>query len=394
MILGETQRGSVAATRRESQLIVILDDDVNITDVLAEGLEREGRTVVTCNDLESAQIVVERLRPSHVISDIRLSGPFGFEGLDFIRFVRHHSPESRVLLMTGDAPEALQLEASERGAVGFLRKPFDIDDLDRAIDLLSCSALSSSAGDAPIIHMPLLDEILTNDSLRAFFQRIVYLPDGKESLGYESLARYDGNSLLRNPEVLFQYAMRKQRVEDIEMACVSRSLRVGARLAARGSLFLNIHPHVLSHSTKVRDILTGGCQQSGIPLDRIVLEITEQASLQAGPQLFENVERLRAVGVRFAFDDVGVAFSHLPFIAKLRPSFLKVSQEFGTAFEQDSTKLKLVGNLQSLARDFECELILEGIEDRSTAEMAARMGIKYGQGFLFGRPADPASFEV
>jgi EAL domain-containing protein (putative c-di-GMP-specific phosphodiesterase class I) len=69
-----------------------------------------------------------------------------------------------------------------------------------------------------------------------------------------------------------------------------------------------------------------------------------------------------------------------------------VSQEFGTGFERDSTKLKIVINLQSLASDFGCDLILEGIEDASTADAAARMGIKYGQGFLFGRPADPASF--
>lgn len=380
------------AAPRESQLVVILDDDVMITEALAEGLEREGRTVVTCNDLESAQLIVERLRPSHVVSDVRLSGPFGFEGLDFIRFVRQHSPETRVVLMTGDAPDALQLEASERGAVGFLQKPFDVAELDSALDLLSCSVLSSSAADAPIIRMPMLDEIITSDSLKTFFQPIVSLPDGKETLGFESLARYQDNSLLQNPEVLFQYATRKQRIEDLEMACVSRALRAGAHLTGSHILFLNIHPHVLSRGPQIREVLLRDCGSLGIPFDRIVLEITEQGSLHAGPQLFENVDELRAAGVRFAFDDLGVAYSHLPLIDKLHPSFLKISQEFGTTFERDSTKLKIVINIQSLAREFGCDLILEGVEDASTAEMAARLGIKYGQGFLFGRPADPASF--
>lgn len=382
---------SGVATPKESQLVIILDDDTVITEALAEGLEREGRTIITCNDLESAQMVVERLKPSHVISDVRLSGPFSFEGLDFIRFVRQHSPQTRVLLMTGDAPAELQLEASERGAVGFLQKPFDVADLDSAIDLLSCSALSSSAGEAAIIRMPLIDEIIGNDSLKAVFQPIVLLPDARGVLGFEALARYGGNSMLRNPDVLFQYAMRKQRIEDLEMACLVRSLLDGVQLSRRGFLFLNIHPHVLSNGSRVRELLRRECERLGIPLERIVLEITEQASLKASPQLFENAEQLRALGVRFAFDDVGVAYSHLPFIDRLRPSFLKISQEFGTAFERDSTKLKLVRNIQSLARDFGCEVILEGIEDTSTADMAARMGIRYGQGFLFGRPADAAS---
>jgi EAL domain-containing protein (putative c-di-GMP-specific phosphodiesterase class I)/ActR/RegA family two-component response regulator len=379
------------ATPLESQLVVILDDDVMITEALAEGLERPGRTVITCNDLESAQVIVERLKPSHVVSDVRLSGPFGFEGLDFIRFVLKCSPGTRVVLMTGDAPDALQLEASERGAVGFLRKPFDVADLDSAIDLLSCSVLSSSAADAAVIHMPLFDEIINNESLKAFFQPIVHLTEGHELLGFEALARYNGNSLLKNPEVLFQYATRKQRIEDLEMACVGRSLRAYARLGTPVSLFLNIHPHVLSHGPLIRKLLLRDCERLSIPLDRIVLEITEQGSLNPGPMLFENVDQLRALGVRFAFDDLGVAYSHLPLIDKLHPSFLKVSQEFGTTFERDSTKLKIVLNLQSLARDFGCELILEGIEDVSTADMAARLGIKYGQGFLLGRPSDPAS---
>lgn len=376
----------------ESQLIVILDDDELITEALAAGLERQGRTVITCNDLESAQVIVERLRPSHVISDVRLSGPFGYEGLDFIRFVRQHSSETRVVLMTGDAPDALQLEASERGAVGFLRKPFEVADLDAAIDLLACSVLSSAAADAPIIRMPLLDDILTSESLRPFFQPIVSLGEGRETIGFESLARYHDNSLLRNPEVLFEYATRKQRIEDLEIACVTRGLRAGAQLATRGLLFLNVHPQALSNGTRIREVVLRDCKALGIPPDRIVLEITEQGSLKAGFELFDNVEQLRAAGVRFAFDDLGVAYSHLPLIDKLRPSFLKISQEFGTSFERDSTKLKIVSNIQSLARDFGCELILEGIEDVATAEMAARMGIRYGQGYLFGRPADPASF--
>src|SRR5687768_14497129 len=109
----------------ESQLILLVDDDVTITEGLATALEREGRTIITCNDVESAQLIVARMHPSHIVSDVRLSGPFGFEGLDFIRYAKRHSPESRVILITGDAPEALQLEASERGAVGFLQKPFD-----------------------------------------------------------------------------------------------------------------------------------------------------------------------------------------------------------------------------------------------------------------------------
>jgi EAL domain-containing protein (putative c-di-GMP-specific phosphodiesterase class I) len=49
-------------------------------------------------------------------------------------------------------------------------------------------------------------------------------------------------------------------------------------------------------------------------------------------------------------------------------------------------------NLLSLANDFNCDLILEGIEDEATAMMAAHLGIPLGQGYFFARPADPSAF--
>jgi EAL domain-containing protein (putative c-di-GMP-specific phosphodiesterase class I)/ActR/RegA family two-component response regulator len=368
--------------------VLVLDDDVLITEALAAGLERDGRTVITCNDLESAQLVVERLNPSHIVTDVRLSGPFAFEGLEFIRYARRHSPESRTILMTGDAPEALQLEASERGAVAFLRKPFEVQELSSILDLLSSSALSSGAATDPIIRMPTLEEILGSNALKPLFQPIVELTGDHHAMGFESLARYRDNSLLRNPEVLFQYAERKQKLAELEFACVTQTLREGSQLSHSAALFMNIHPEVLVNGRELRELVVRDAKEYGVALDRIVLEITEQGSLSGHRTVFEEIDRIRDLGVRFAFDDVGVAYSHLPFIDKVRPSFLKISQHFGTAFEIDSTKLKIVTNLQSLARDFDCDLILEGIEHSSTAEVAAEMGIRYGQGFFFGRPAE------
>ena len=372
----------------ESQLVLLLDDDSTVTEGLAAGLEREGRTIITCNDLESAQLIVEKVKPSHIVSDVRLTGQFGFEGLEFIRYARKHSPESRIILMTGDPSEALQLEASERGAVAFLSKPFEVGQLDSILDLMAASALTASASATPLMRMPLLDEIVGSDSLAPFFQPVVELTKGNPIFGYEALARYRDNDLLRDPQVLFQYAIRKQRILDLELACVSQALRTGAELTRDKILFMNIHPEVLSHGRDLRERLVSETKRYGVDPQRIVLEITEQGSLKDDRSVFEEVERLRELGMRFALDDVGVAYSHLPFIDKLRPSFLKISQHFGTAFETDPTKLKIVSNLQSLARDFDCELILEGIEDIATAEIAALMGIRYGQGFLFRHPCE------
>ena len=374
----------------ESQLVVLVDGDHILTKKLASALERNRRTIITCNDVESAQIIIERVKPSHVVADIQVS--FVTEGLAFLDYMRQHSPETRVILVANDAPDALQLEAAERGAVAFLRKPFAITELDSILNMISCSALSSASETASVVRVSPLDEILVSADLQPFFQPIVALGDEWKPVAYESLARYRADSPLRDPEVLFRYAARKQRLTELECACLRKSLIAARKLPSSALIFVNVHPHALHEGARLCHALVAGFLESRIAPDRVVLEITEHAALRPEPELFHTIERFRDLGLRFAFDDLGVRCSHLPLIDKIRPSFLKVSQHFGTDFEKDPVKIKLVTNLTSIANEFECSLILEGIETASTAHAASRLGVPLGQGFFFGYPADVATF--
>jgi EAL domain-containing protein (putative c-di-GMP-specific phosphodiesterase class I) len=103
---------------------------------------------------------------------------------------------------------------------------------------------------------------------------------------------------------------------------------------------------------------------------------------------------LRARGFAFALDDVGIAYSHLSHIDAIAPKYLKVSQEFGGSFERDATRTKIVRNVLSLARDFDCQLVLEGVETASTRDAARDEGITLAQGYFFGRPAPIAAISV
>ncbi len=373
----------------ESQVVLLVDDDLMVTEALAVGLEREGRTIISCNDFESAQIMVERWTPSHIVTDVHLSGPFKFEGLDLIRYASQHSPLSRLILMTGEAPDSLQMEASERGAVAFLQKPFELSELDTILDLVSSAPSTVTGGSAGIFVMPSFDAIVSSDSLAPLFQPIVRLDSDHRPVGYEALARYRSNPLLQDPRVLFDYAARKGRIADLELACMSRSLVAARQLPAEAVLFINIHPAVL-RSEEVRSLIAR--EGTSFGTDRIVLELTEQASLPQDPAIFEDIDRLRAIGIRFAFDDVGVAYSHLTFIDRVKPSFLKIGQDFGKGFERNAGRTNMIVTLLGVAKDFGCAVILEGIENGSTAAAARELGVQYGQGFFFAQPAEISEF--
>src|SRR5687768_684199 len=138
--------------------------------------------------------------------------------------------------MTGDAPDALQLEAAERGAVAFFHKPFELSDLDSIIELMSQPSRIGSHEWPAVIRIPLLDHMLQSDALYSVFQPIIELMTG-ERIGFEALTRYLSDGPMRNPEILFQYAEKKHRLHDLEMTCMQSSLRSGAALPPDGLIF-------------------------------------------------------------------------------------------------------------------------------------------------------------
>lgn len=113
--------------------ILLVDDDPDITNALSAALDGLVEQIVVCNDIESAEVMIESTSFDGIISDIRLSGPFRFEGLDFVGFVHRHQPGARVLLMTGDVSNGLAAEAKTRGAAAILQKPFDTEEVERAL---------------------------------------------------------------------------------------------------------------------------------------------------------------------------------------------------------------------------------------------------------------------
>ena len=365
------------------QTLLILDDDPDIGFGLAVALESAGRRIIVCRELESAQIVLDTEPVTDIVTDVKLSGPFRFEGLDFITEIQRVAPAARVIVMTGHVTDELEAEAQRRGADAVLSKPFTVDIL--------AALLSVPSDDTPpsMTIVPTMDEIIGSGNLRPCFQPIVSLGDGT-TMGVESLARYRGDGPFARPDLLFTYAARRNDVARLEAACIEGTMREAVTFPDSLLLFMNVHPAALDDMGVVL-ALEASAQKSGINLSRVILEITEQQEIRQHAALFESIERLRALGVRFAFDDVGVAYSHLPLIERIRPEYLKISQLFGTRFEADPTKMKIVRNIVALAAEFSCAVILEGIEDASTADAAREMGIELGQGYLFGRPADAAA---
>jgi EAL domain-containing protein (putative c-di-GMP-specific phosphodiesterase class I)/ActR/RegA family two-component response regulator len=364
-----------------NECILLVDDDSAITTALAIVLERPGRTVLVCSDIESAEITLEQFPVTHLVTDLQFSGAFGFEGLHFLKAVHARRRACRVILITGYDSDALRAEAIKSGAAIVLSKPFEIEELEAAL------GTTPNLDDTParIIHVQSLTDILSGGSLSAAFQPIVHLDANARPFGYEALARIRGGWAAGGAAELFAYASRCSRLHELNLKALSRSIEEAGQLPSDAAVFLNVDPAVIETRGFV-DSFRALAGTASLPLDRIVIEVTERSGFADERQATGVFDDLRRSGVRFALDDHGSAYSHLALMNQIKPSFIKISNAFGTDAEADETKMRIVRNVISLARDFGCRTILEGIETPDTAAMAMELGIELAQGFHFGRP--------
>jgi EAL domain-containing protein (putative c-di-GMP-specific phosphodiesterase class I)/ActR/RegA family two-component response regulator len=367
------------------QTLLIVDDDAAIAHGLAALLERRGREILICSDLESAQAILAAGGVSQVVADVRLTGPFRFEGLDLVGSARRAGVP--IVLMTGDTTSGLPDEAIRRGAAAVLAKPFEVGDIEPLI------AIPAGDEEPRLVHVPHLDEIRSS-MLTPLFQPIVNTVGGGVA-GFEALTRAATDSPLANPAILFEYAALARRVPELELRCMRRALTDGAPLTRDAFLSFNIHPALFADATLPR-VLLRAAADAGIDPRRIVVEITEQGALPDAAAVEAVVAPLHEAGVRLAFDDVGTAYSHTRVIGIVRPSLLKIDQHFGSKYGSADAETHVVDNVRDLARRFGAEVVLEGIETAAGARFAEAAAIRYAQGYYYGRPmpVDQALREV
>ena len=119
----------------------------------------------------------------------------------------------------------------------------------------------------------------------------------------------------------------------------------------------------------------------------MVLELTEHAAVHDYEVLRQALLELRARGLRLAVDDAGAGYASLRHVLSLAPDIIKLDISLIREIETDRGARALASALISFAEQMGQLVIAEGIEHDRTVEVLAAIGVRYGQGFLLGRPA-------
>lgn len=204
-------------------------------------------------------------------------------------------------------------------------------------------------------------------------------------VGFESLSRFTMEPR-QTPDKWFSEATDVGLGVDLELAAVRAAMQGFAPAPQDYYLSVNVSPASVM-SGNLAAVL-----EDSVP-ERLVLELTEHASVEDYQQLRRALEPLRAKGIRLAIDDVGAGFASMRHILSLSPDIIKLDMSLTRNVNADSGRLAMAAALVAFAERTGCRVVAEGIEYQDELETLRNVGVHCGQGYLLGRPDSLASME-
>jgi EAL domain-containing protein (putative c-di-GMP-specific phosphodiesterase class I)/DNA-binding NarL/FixJ family response regulator len=372
----------------EHPRVLVVDDEPALLRGYKTALTRQGCVVDVA---PSARRALELLASSTfdvIVSDLHMPE---MNGLEFLRAVRQLDLDIPVILMTGQPGLDSAMRALEYGAFRYLAKPVDIQTLDgvvrRAARLRGLARLKRQAfeldgvadqtpGDRAGLEARFASAL---EKLWMAYQPIVSWRE-RRVFGYEALVRTT-EPTLRNPAELLDTAERLGRLRDLGRLIRGRVAADAPGVAPGVYLFVNLHSADLND-----DELYDAHAPLSRLAERVVLEITERASLDDVRGVEQRMEQLRARKFRVAIDDLGAGYAGLSSFTLLDPTIVKLDMSLIRNIDVDRRKQRIVEAMVRLCGDLAMQVVAEGVEQPSERDVLVGLGCDLLQGYLFARP--------
>jgi EAL domain-containing protein (putative c-di-GMP-specific phosphodiesterase class I) len=230
-------------------------------------------------------------------------------------------------------------------------------------------------------------EIIHNGKMWTAFQPIVAM-DSRQPMGYEGLSRGPRGSELESAGALFGAAHRYGLGDELERACRRRIFRDWGAFGGPARLFVNTVPATVRDPSFLGHGVIDYLGETLSP-QAVTLEITEKHVIDNLTLYREAMHSFLDLGFTFAIDDVGAGYSGLETMATLGASYFKIDMALVREVHQRKVSQQVVKAILDMGQGVGAIVIAEGIETAEEAQALQDLGVRYAQGYYFGRPQDP-----
>ena len=218
-----------------------------------------------------------------------------------------------------------------------------------------------------------------------YAQPIVDLETGVAFKHEVLLRMLDEDGKMIPPGAFLPAAERFRLIGDLDLWVVGEATRLAAA-HPHAVLSINLSGSSVTNPDMVERI-ESMIKSAGCRGEQLVFEITETEAIASMEQAELLSGRLSRLGCRLALDDFGAGFASFYHLKALPLEFIKLDGEFIRNLPANGDDLLVVQAVQGVAVGMGRTVIAEQIEDKATADVLLRLGVRYGQGYHFARPA-------
>ncbi len=230
-----------------------------------------------------------------------------------------------------------------------------------------------------------LGQALASEQFTLHYQPQVNLKTG-EVKGFEALVRWQHSERgLIGPAEFIPVAEETGQIVPLGTWVLRTACRTAVGWPAHLRVAVNLSA-VQFRSSAVVDIVDGILAETGLPAERLELEITESALIEDDAGAQTTLDALRSRGVRVAMDDFGTGYSSLAYLRRFSMDKLKIDGMFVRSLDRDAGAQAVVTAIISLARALKLDTTAEGIETQEQMTMLKALGCDDVQGFHIARP--------
>jgi EAL domain-containing protein (putative c-di-GMP-specific phosphodiesterase class I) len=233
-----------------------------------------------------------------------------------------------------------------------------------------------------------LRKALLDDEFVMHYQPLVNLQSGQIS-AFEALVRWNHPERgLIPPADFISFAEETGLIVPIGEWALRQACKEAAKWPGSLSVAVNLSPIQF----KERDIcqtVTDALVRSGLPPDRLELEITESALLRNQESTLEKMRQLRELGIRVAIDDFGTGYSSLSSLINFPFDKIKIDRSFVHNLLSKSDSRAIIQAVVQLANSLGLQTTAEGVESQGEVDYLKRVGCTEAQGYLFGKAVPP-----